>query len=469
MKKLFLTLTLFAVCTGVSAAEVLRLNLEQAIDLALNQNRTIKIAEKEIQRVDYARQQIRGGLLPSVTGSAQYTRAIQKQEMLLNMGGGGGIDLSGFDELNNILPGLGTGLANAFGQMFGGMMGGGPMQVGSDNTLTFGVTASLPLIAPGLWRSIQISRTDVDIALEKSRSSRLAMVNEVKKAYYQALLAQQSYQVLQQSMNSAKESLENVRNMHNQGLVSEFDLIRADVQVRNMNPMLVMARDGVTLSSLLVKVLLSIPNEVSLELTDNLASFEQSILASEVPRVANLNRNTDLMQLDLNLQKMEQQHQLIRTQNMPTLAAFANYQYMGMGDDGVKMHFSSPFMVGFQMNVPIFSGLSRVRQSQQMRIGIEQVELQRDFFKDNLNVQAQNIINQMTRTKEQIASNKESVRLAERGVEISQVRYRTGVGTLLEKNDADLALVQARMNYYQSLSEYLIAKSNLEHLLGNDK
>jgi outer membrane protein TolC len=75
----------------------------------------------------------------------------------------------------------------------------------------------------------------------------------------------------------------------------------------------------------------------------------------------------------------------------------------------------------------------------------------------------------MTRTKEQIASNKESVRLAERGVEISQVRYKTGVGTILEMNDSDFALVQARMNYYQSLSDYLIAKSALQTLLGHDE
>jgi outer membrane protein TolC len=320
-----------------------------------------------------------------------------------------------------------------------------------------------------LWQSIQLSKTDVEIALEKSRSSKLALTNEVTKAYVQALLAQESYNVLLQSMKLAEENLQNIRNMHNQGLVAEFDLIRADVQVRNMTPTMTMARDGVALSLMMVKILLSVPGDVALVLSDNLVSFEEAILTDQVPVVANLDRNTDLLQLELNLKKMELQSKLIKTQSMPTLAAFANYSYAGMGDDGVNMYFSSPFMVGFQMNVPIFNGLSRVRQSQQMKIGIEQVELQRDFFKDNLNVQARNTMNQMLRTKQQIESNKESVRLAERGVEISQVRYKTGIGTILEMNDSDFALVQARMNYYQSLSDYLIAKSALQTLLGHDE
>ncbi|MDR1951741.1 MAG: TolC family protein [Bacteroidales bacterium] len=459
MKTNFLTLILLAVCVNIHATDLLKLNLEQAIELALSESRTIKIAEKEIERADHARHQMQEALFPSLNGSAQYSRAVRKQEMMLNMGGGEAPDFSAMP------PPLG----DIFEQMFGGMMGGGAMKVGSDNTLTFGLTASLPLIAPGLWKSIQMSRTDLDMALERSRASKLALVNEVKKAYYQALLARESYEVLQQSMKLAAQNLENVRNMFKQGMVAEYDLIRSDVYVRNMAPTLVMARDGVALSVMMVKVLLSIPAEVNVELTDNLALFENAVLTDKIPTVANLNRNTDLLQLDLSLQKMKQQHQLIRTQAMPTLAAFANYQYMGMGDDGVKMYFSQPFMAGFSLNVPIFNGLSRYRQSQQIKVGIEQLELQKDYFEDNLNVQARNTINQMARAKEQIASNKESVRLAEKGVEISQIRYKTGMGTILEMNDSDLALVQARMNYYQSLSDYLVAKSNLENLLGNEK
>jgi len=463
MKKLFLTLTILAVCVSVRATNVLNLSLEQAIELALNENRTIKIAEKEIQRVDYARRQVQGGFFPSLSGSAQYSRAIRKQEMLLNMGGGETESVSTGD------PGMDVIINAILDAIMGGFGGGGPMEVGSDNTFVFGLTATLPLIAPGLWRSVQMSRTDMDIAVERSRSSRLALINEVRRAYIQALLAQESFKVLQQSLQLADQNLENIRNMHNQGLVAEFDLIRAEVQVRNMKPTLMMAGDGVMLSLMMVRVLLSIPDEVALVLTDDLASFEARILADEVPVIANLDQNTDLVQLDLNLRKMEQQHQLIRTQNMPTLAAFANFQYMAMGDDGTALHWSPPFMAGFQLSVPIFSGFSRVRQSQQMRIGIEQMEIQRDFVRDNLNIQARNLINQMTRAKAQIASNKESVRLAERGVEISQVRYKTGMGTVLEMNDSDLALVQARMNYYQSLSDYLIAQSALKTLLGTEK
>jgi len=236
-----------------------------------------------------------------------------------------------------------------------------------------------------------------------------------------------------------------------------------------MTPTLVMARDGVALSLMMVKVLLSLPEQIEVELSDNLEAFENAVLADEIPVTASLDRNTDLLQLELTSKKMKQQQQLVYTQSMPTLAAFGNYQFMGQGNDGAKMNFAYPLAVGFQLNVPIFSGLSKYRQGQQIKVGMEQLEIQKEYFRDNLNVQARNTINQMVRAKEQIASNKESVRLAEKGVEISQTRYKTGSGTLLEMDDSDLALVQARMNYYQSISDYLTAKAALQALLGKEE
>ena len=74
MKKLILTLCLAATGTFAAVAQM-RLTLDQALDLALSENPTIKVAEMEVQRYDYVKRQTWGGLLPqvSVTGQVNHS------------------------------------------------------------------------------------------------------------------------------------------------------------------------------------------------------------------------------------------------------------------------------------------------------------------------------------------------------------------------------------------------------------
>ncbi|MDY0253912.1 MAG: TolC family protein [Tenuifilaceae bacterium] len=428
---------------GVSSAhgqDTLRLNLDKALEIALSENPTIKLADKEIERTQYYRREMLGGFYPSLSGSAQYMRNIEPQVIFMPEG----------------VFGPGT---------------GGPMKIGFDNSYTAGLSLSVPLVAPSLFKMLRISETDIEIALEKSRESKLNMASEVKKAFYNLLLAQNSYDVMSMSMENAQKNLQNIKNLYSQGLVAEYDVIRSEVQVRNLNPTFVQAENAVNLSAMMLKILLGVGTDLELVIEGDLSDYEDELAQGIPGKSLMLNQNTTLRQLELQELKLSQQFQLVRTTRMPMLAAFGNYQYLSQANDFkfADYNWVSTNMVGLQLQVPIFQGFTNKYKEQQILVGIDQLKIQRDYLNQNLTLQARNAITSMMRAAEQISSSKEGIAQAERGYSIAQTRYSTGSGTILELNDAEVSLTQAKLNYNQAVYDFLQAKVDYESILGDEQ
>lgn len=437
-KTIYLGFAMFAFSiASANAQDTLRIDLTKAIEIALSENPTIKVANKEIERTQYYRDEIRGGFYPTISGSAQYTRNVEPQVI--------------FMPPNIFGPGT-----------------GGPLKIGSDNSYTAGLTLSLPLYAPSLFKMMEISNTDIELALEKSRASKLDMVSEVKKAFYGLLLAKTSYDVMTISVDNAKKNLENIKNFYSQGIVAEYDLIRSEVQVRNLNPALLQAEGGVNLAGMMLKILLGLGPDIELEIEEKLTDYENEFTVYNPLTEIALESNTNLKQLDLQQLKLTQQYELLRTNRLPSLAAFGNYQYQSQANDFKISDYEwvKTSMVGLQLQVPIFQGFAKKHREQQVLVGIDQIKLQRNYLSQNLSLQARNAITNMTRATDQIKSSKEGIAQAEKGYKIAQTRYSTGSGTFLELNDAEVSLTQAKLNYNQAVYDYLKAKVEYESILG---
>jgi outer membrane protein len=419
------------------AQDTLRINLDQALEIALSEGASIKMADMEIKRTMYYKNEMLGGFLPTISGSANYSRNIHPQVIFLPEG----------------IFGPGS---------------GGPMKMGSDNSYNAGLSVSLPLFAPALFKMLKVSNADIEIALEKSRASKLNMVSEVKKAFFSHLLARSSHEVLQMSILNAQKNLENSKNFYNQGIVAEYDVIRAEVQVRNLNPMLIQTENAVNLSAIKLKILLGIDVDIEIEAEGKLIDFESDYLNYKPLANFTVDQNTNLLQLDLQQFKLNKQYELLKTNRLPTLAAFGNYQYQSQANDFNfgEYQWVKTTMVGLQLQVPIFQGFTKRHREQQVMVGIDQLKIQRDDLNKNLTLMAKNAIMNMQRASEQIDLNKEGIALADRGYNIAQTRYRTGTGTIFELNDAEDALRQAKQNYNQSLYDYLQAKVEYETIIG---
>lgn len=477
-KKMLLSLMVLMALPVVHAQEVLRINLNQALQIAMSESPTVKVADMEVQKKEYAKKQTVAGLYPNISASAGYQRTLKKQVMYMGGGSGGGLQDMIMTPLIGVLSPLygehpNLDLAEIMKNLGGDTesSGDGGMEVGLDNNWNAGFSLSMPLFAPSLYKATKLTALDIDLAIESSQASRQDLVNQVSKAYYQLLLAQDSYEVLQKSYAQAEENFRIVDNKFKQGLVSEYDKIRAEVQVRNLKPSLVQTKNAVSLSKLQLKVLMGVDTNAELEAEGNLDDYED-IMYADFLRIDTtaLANNSTLKQLELQDKMLHKSLELDKTAFMPTLALAASYQWTAMNEDfKFKNYKWNPYsMVGITLSVPIFSGFKNTSKVKETKLSIDQLNWTKINAERSIRMQMKSYVDNMNTSLEQLDSNKEGVMQAEKGRTIAQKRYEVGAGTIIELNDSEVSLTQAQLAYNQAIYDFLISKADLDKVLGKD-
>ncbi|MDE6857160.1 MAG: TolC family protein [Alistipes sp.] len=447
MKKTILTVLL---ATAVMAAQAqLRLTLDEALDIALSENPTIKIADMGVARYDYVTGETRANLLPQLSVDGSYTRSVVKQE---------------------IAKGL---------------------SFGADNTLTATANLSLPLIAPTVWRTLKLNRTQLAAAVESARSSRINLAAEVKKAFYNVLLAEQSLAVLRASEADVQRTVDDTRMKYDNGLASEYDLLTAEVQLSNLQPTILQTENSIKVAKLMLKMYLSLPEEVEFDVKGSLDEWS-AVVADAVTLSTDISQNSDLRTLDLQEELLKRQLKVANASRMPTIGAFATASYSGndldrsgfggfggMGDGSEagtaaaisknSFYWQHPVSVGVQISVPIFSGLGKSKQARSIKNQIAQIGLQKEYARKQVDVQVRSAINDLLTARETMRSQERTVEQAAKAYSISDTRFRAGAGTILELNSAQLAETQARLNYSQAIYDYLSAQADYEKILGHER
>ncbi len=436
------------------AQDTLSLSLEQCIGVALDMNPTVKVADMDIKRVDYSKKETLGALLPTVAFGATYNRMLAKQVAYMNMDGFGG-GASG-DESEGAS-------SSASGKRQG-------IKMGLDNSYSVGFSASLPLIAPQLWASLKLSDSQILQSVEQARASRLSLVNEVKNAYYTLLLAEDSRNVIKQSYEMAALTHEIYTKQHQAGTASDYDVLRASVAMKNVEPELLQSDIAVKQAKLQLAILMGISTEIPIKASGSLSDYEQSMYADALGLSRDYSRNTELRQNEIQIRQLSD---ALRVQKMawyPTLTATANYNWTSSSNGSPFRNFLwSPYSVfGLTLNIPLFEGGIRYNRQRQASVQVEQVKLQRENIERNVASQVDLSIDNIMLNVKQIASSSESVAQAERAHDIMQRSFNIGAASYLDLRDSELALTQARLAYYQSIYNYLVANSSLELLLGDD-
>lgn len=416
------------------AQDTLTLTLNKALEIALDENPTMKVAAEEIALKKVAGKEAWQNLLPeaSITGALDHT--LKAAEMKLN--------------------------DNVF-------------KMGQDgtNTANAGLSINLPLFAPAVYRAMSMTKTDIELAVEKSRASKLDLVNQVTKAYYQLMLAQDSYEVLQGSYQLAKDNFDIVNAKYQQGAVSEFDKISAEVQMNSLKPSVISASNAVTLAKLQLKVLMGITANVDIKTDDSLASYESDLFANQLNSLnTGLENNTTMKQLDLNMTMLEKNIKSLRTNFMPTLSMGFNYKYQSLYNPNINIFdyaWSNSASLMFNLSIPLYRA-SNFTKLKSNRIQMRQLDWNRVDTERKLNMEVTSYRNNMTASSEQVVSNKENVMQAEKAVTIAGKRYEVGKGTVLELNTSQVSLTQAQLTYNQSIYDYLVSKADLEKVLGKE-
>ncbi len=417
------------------AATTLTLTREQCIEIALQDNPTIKVADMELKRVDYSKREVIASLFPAIDFSVAYQRAIELQTINMDMGAG-------------------------------------PMEIkmGSDNTWNMGFTATMPIVSAQLWKSIQMSDTQILASVESARASRLDLIDQVNRAYYGLLLSQASYEVLKQNYDNAKVNADLIQKKFDVGTASEYDVLRSSVQVKNVEPELLQAEIGIKQAKLLLKILMGMDASTDFEAAVSLESMEQDMYGYVMGVESDLSQNTNLRTLDIQTKQLKQNVAMKKLAWVPTIGAQFNWSWTSLSNGHVfnNIHLNPYSNVAVSVAVPIFSGGSKYYGLKQAQVQLNEMALQRENLVRSLNMQVELALDNINKEIKQISTSAEGVRQAQKAHQIMQKSFEIGAATYLDLRDSELANTAAQLNYYQAIYNYLCSTSQLDLLLGKE-
>lgn len=410
-----------------ASSEPIVLTLEQALEIALSDNPTVKIADQTIETKKYAKKGTYAALWPEISASATYQRYIEKPSF------------------------------HIMGQT---------MKMGTTNNMSGGFQAAMPVVNAQLWKSLKLSALDVELAVEQARSSRIDMVEQVSKAFYQVLLAKDSYDVYKRVYDNAVENHKIVEKRYAEGMVSEYDFIRSQVSVANAEPNVFNAENSIVLALWQLKALLGMDLDIDVDCAGRLADYEAAL--TTMIEMGDLTNNSTMKQLDIQERMLEQALKIKRAANIPSLSASINYMYNAM-DETMKISnfkWMSSSTALFSLNIPIFSGGKRRAEINQAKIDLANIELQRENAERQLRTALMSYYSNMQTNVKQYHASSQTISQAKRGYEIAVKRYEVGGGTLIDVDNSQLAYTQAELSRSSAIYEYLVNMASMDKVLG---
>jgi len=418
---------------------ILTLTLDRAVELALQKNSDITVARLEVKKSAQKVKEAASHLFPSLDASGQYTRNIKKPVIFLPPG-------TPFSP-----PGGRTAV----------------LEIGYNNAFTGSISLSLPIFVKSAYSGLNLAKQGLKLSREAFQESKIKTITNVKKAFYGVLLAKAVHDYMKLSLQNAESNLDNVKKMHHQGLVADYDLIRAEVQVENLRPIVMQAEDNLKLAKDQLKIRMGLEAEQAIEIQGTLtfdSTYQIPPLEEALQTV--LSQNTTLRQLQFQEELTRTQIGLEKAAFYPQLVAFGNYRYQTQAND---FNFSNyrwveTSMIGLQLQFPLFHGLGRFARVQQAELKHRQIIEQQGAIKEAIKTQLESVLYRMRQTRKRVEAQKKAISQAELGYRIAKSRYKNGIGTQLEVNDAEVALTQARVNYARAVYDFLVAIADYEEL-----
>jgi len=420
---------LFSGCIIMHAQE--KISLDEAIQIALSESNTIKIADMTIEKTGYAKKGAYSALYPNISASGNYQRTLKKQVMVMEMGG----------QAMSI-------------------------EVGTDNNVTAGISAAMPLVNAQLWQSLKLSELDLELAIEQARSSKISMVSQVKQAFYAVLLAKEAYDVYKEVYDNAQRNFEDVEKKYKVGKASEFEFLRAKVNVNNSEPEVFSAENAVILAIWQLKAIMGIDLETEIDVEGKLSDYADELLATALYNEGvNFENNTNLLQLRIQDEMLSKTIKMTKFQYIPTLSASFGYNYVAMGNS-FDMNWNPYSVVALNLNIPIFSGFSKRNSIREYQKSQDIIRLSIEDTERNLNIALENYRDKMNTSVKRYSAAEATLAMAQKSYDISEKMYEVGKATLVELNDAQLALTQAQLTMSQAIYQFMTNKAAIDELMG---
>jgi outer membrane protein TolC len=339
-------------------------------------------------------------------------------------------------------------------------------------TNNYSVTASQLLFSGTFLVGLQAVKTYKELSQRSLVRSQIATNVSVTKAYYQVLVSNEQIKLLDANINQLKQQLTETTQQNKQGFVEKIDVDRLEVQYNN----LVTNRDNVTrsltLNYAMLKFQMGMPVEKELLLTDKLADVNLTQQAAETPADTSFYHNRieyNLLETAKKLNELDVKSK--KAEYLPTLSANLGAANV-FQENNFRYLFNNAYpnsYVGFNLNIPIYSGGQRSARLKQSQITVQKSQNDLDNAKNGFNLQATAARVTFFNSLQSLSNQKRNQALANEVLRVAKIKYGQGVGSSIEVTQAQTALESADNDYIQALYDALINKVNLDQAYGRIK
>ena len=442
--KHYLTWVILIATLGLLSAQNESFTLQEAINYALTNNTDIKIGQNNIKDAEQQIIERRASGLPQLNGTVSYNHFAVLPVTVL-------------PEQFALDPSTGKPNPNFDRNV----------KFGVKNNLTGTLSLSTLLFDGSYLVGLQAARDYKTYVNKELASKQYDIKNQVIMAYLPALLIDLGVETLDKNIANLQKLSNETKEIFKQGFAEQLDIDRLELSLSNLKS----EKDNLLrqkLSALnYLKFVMNYPVSKNLEIGDNIASFESqasdAALSGKIayesrPEYDVIKKGLDLNELNVKLNKAGY---------LPSLSAFANYQYIIQGDKLFSGAYSSPaFILGGKLNVPIFDSFMKKAKISRAKIQTLNFLEQKNVFERSVDLEVSNARNNFNNANERLANQKKNIALAEKIYETTQTKYKNGLGSSLEITQAEQSLYATQQQYNQALYDVIVANFNLNKAIG---
>ncbi len=406
-----------------------KLGVEDCLKLALGNNKALQsiIQEKEVARGE--RLKSYSAILPNVGLTGEYRR---------------------LDEVTSIT-----------------IPGGPKITMGDVDNYSVGLQVTQPIYAGGSIPSRLNSAKLVSLMTDETvRATVQGIIYAAEHAYYDVLLSQHLLEISADAVRSAEAHLDSVKQRRSGGVASDFDVLRAEVELSNFKAQLIQNKNAINVAKASLIKVMGVSQDSDFVLSDELTYVPSQMTIEQAVETAYKNR-PDLLGKEFDIRLQKEHLKIARSRYLPIINGYySNTWSKPDPHNSMVIDWGRAWQAGVTATIPIFDGFvregeviqqkARLKQSQVGLIDAEETALF-ELTKAQLSIE---------NATEFVESQKLNFTRATEGLRLAEVGYREGTNTQVEMIDAQAALTTARVNYYQAIYSHIIAKLDLHKAMG---
>lgn len=431
---------------------IFALTLDKAIELALKHNEKGAIAREGIEQAKAAVMENASAAWPHLTGIAGYEHNLEQP--VLEM------DFSGFNPLFESMglpppPPVEQPLVYKHNWNFTLAL--------EQNIYTFGRLSNAIRLAK---QYEQVSEQNADLTDQD-------IVLEVQQAYFRVNLAKEALQIARENWSITQKTYENIKAKYASGIKSEFDYLQIKAELASAKPPVIESETAVALAKMNLLRLIGLPLDRDIDAVDGFAEFFPTQPVQDMVETARINR-TEIRLSDLDAEMNHTTGNLFISNMLPVLAANMNYTYSGQSiieQDQVwpeEDDWNTFWSVGVNFTWPFFDGFESYGKVRQYRSEERISRLKKVQLLKGIELEITQLAREFQALKQELAARKEAVALAEKAYGLASIRFESGLGTFLERDDAKVLWTRTKVGLAETLYKLNVSHAKLKRALGKD-